>query len=269
MNIKYFFQEKILTLTSKWWFYVILLILFFIPSYASNDYSPEETSKLVQAVLSNPILYRYDSLFIIFKILPLTLIVLFVYKPKIGSRIFSFYVSMLMFIVGLFQHMSHTEDYGFTVLIGNLVLVCIVGLVWLWEFIVQKNNFELQNIKRWKLFLIPFSILAYWYPVSSDIRPNFVIQALFTNEAGLTYCMITPTILTILILYFPRVNLIVLRITSFTAFIFAIMNMITWFGINLDMWWMGVVHIPLLITSITGLFLSKIKKSKKIKLANR
>lgn len=268
MGNKHSFQEKIEILTSKWWFYVILLILFFIPSYASNGYSPEETSKLVKAVLSKPIVYNYNFLFAVFKILPLLLMVLVVFKPKIGSRVFSFYVSMLMIIVGLLQHMSNTVEYGFTVLIGNLVLVCIVGLVWLWEFIVQKNNFELKDIKRWKWILIPFSILAYWYPVSSDIRPNFGIQALFTNEAGLTYCMITPVILTILILYFPRVNLVVLRITSFVAFIFAIMNMITWFGMNLDMWWMGVVHIPLLVTSITGLLLVKTKRSKKVELAN-
>lgn len=254
-------QEKLESLTSKWWVYLILLILSFIPSYASKGYSPEDTSNLIEAVLSNPIIYNNTSLFTIAKIIPVVIIFIIMYKPKIGSRIFSLYVAILMFIVGLFQNMSYTEKYGFTILIGNIVLVFLVGIVWIWECIVQKNNFQSKNKKDWRYILILFSFFAYWYPVSSVISPNFTLQALFTNEAGLTYCMITPVILTILILHFPRVNPVVLRVTSFVAFIFAVMNMLTWFVLNLSMWWMGVVHIPLLVTSITGLILAQKKHS--------
>ena len=85
----------------------------------------------------------------------------------------------------------------------------------------------------------------------------FSLKDLIMNESGLTYCMVTPIILSILLLYYPRINGITLRITSFVGLLFGILNMITWFILNTNFWWMGILHLPLLIISCVGLVLSK------------
>jgi hypothetical protein len=96
-------------------------------------------------------------------------------------------------------------------------------------------------------------------PASNGLM-KFSLIDFFINEAGLAYCMITPVILSFLFLYFPNVNKVTLRITSFTGLYFGIMNMLTWFLLNTEYWWMGVIHLPLLINSMIGLILStKIK----------
>jgi hypothetical protein len=84
----------------------------------------------------------------------------------------------------------------------------------------------------------------------------FSVSDVIFNEAGLTYCMITPVVLSILIIYYPNINMATLRITSFVGFYFGVVNMITWFILNTDFWWMGVLHLPLFLISSFGLLLS-------------
>jgi len=76
-------------------------------------------------------------------------------------------------------------------------------------------------------------------------------------KAGLTYCMITPVALSVLLLYYPDVNRVTLRVTAFVGLYFGIMNMLTWFVLNTEFWWMGVLHLPLLMNSIIGLICSR------------
>lgn len=37
---------------------------------------------------------------------------------------------------------------------------------------------------------------------------------------------------------------------------FGLLNMVTWLALNAELWWMGVVHVPLLVISTAGLVLS-------------
>lgn len=46
---------------------------------------------------------------------------------------------------------------------------------------------------------------------------------------------------------------------SFIGLIFGIMNMLTWFVLQNQNWWMGVLHLPLLILSAYGLILCREK----------
>ena len=49
------------------------------------------------------------------------------------------------------------------------------------------------------------------------MTPDFNPLMLLTNEAGVTFCMMTPTFLAVLTLFFPLVNRAVLRVTSFVG----------------------------------------------------
>ena len=67
-------------------------------------------------------------------------------------------------------------------------------------------------------------------------------------------------ILGILILFSKNINKATLNVISFVVVSFGIFNMMTWFGFNIKDCWMGILHLPLLIISIYGLRISKMKK---------
>jgi len=107
--------------------------------------------------------------------------------------------------------------------------------------------------------VIPAAFLAFWYPCSisgvSAVR-NFNPVKLLTNEAGLTFCMMTPVYLSIVTLYHPRVNVATLRVTALVGAIIGVYNVILNFFLAPSLWWNGVLHMPLLTISIYGLILS-------------
>jgi hypothetical protein len=82
------------------------------------------------------------------------------------------------------------------------------------------------------------------------MSPDFSPVRMLTNESGLTYCMMTPVILAVMMLYHPTVNLAVLRVTSFVGMLLGVVNMVVWFVLMPSAWWMGMLHIPLLVISI-------------------
>jgi hypothetical protein len=57
-------------------------------------------------------------------------------------------------------------------------------------------------------------------------------------------------------LYYPTVNLTVLRVMSFVGVYFGVMNVVVWFLVFPSGWWMGVLHLPLFIISISAFVLS-------------
>lgn len=105
--------------------------------------------------------------------------------------------------------------------------------------------------------LMPYSVQ------NGIVTPS--INSILTNEAGVTYCMITPVIIGIFILFDKNIYKPTLHIISYLGLIFGLLNLMTWFGFNTQNWWMGILHLPLLILSIYGLIESKNKLSFKIK----
>ena len=81
---------------------------------------------------------------------------------------------------------------------------------------------------------------------------------MLSNEAGLTCCMMTPVVLAVLTLFHPTVNLAVLRVSSFMGMLLGAVNMIVWFFVQPWGWWMGVMHIPLVVISVYGFVLGQL-----------
>jgi len=69
--------------------------------------------------------------------------------------------------------------------------------------------------------------------------------------------MVTPVLLGILIVFSSGVNSGLLSVTSFVAAGFGLLNMATWFALQPQDWWMGVLHLPLMVLSIYGLILAR------------
>jgi hypothetical protein len=250
-------QEKLDALTRKWWLYPLLLLLFFIRPYASGGYDATQSPDVVLQALSHPLIYRFSALMPIAKAIPVFLIGGLL---ALGNRVrpmFNGYVGILYTALAFFQHVALTDKYGLVIISGNLALILPVALLWIWEAFIERNDFQPHRRPLWRWWVAPLVILSLLAPVDTNtMSPDFRPLRLLTNEAGLTYCMITPVILAVMTLHYPTVNLPVLRVSSFVGMIFGVVNMLVWFFVMPSGWWMGVLHIPLLAISIYAFVLS-------------
>lgn len=243
------------------WFKLLLLFIFFIPSYTQAPYDPINTADVIKYVLSKPILLNIDFLLPMAKLLLLLLIVMIVFiNIKLSSTIFLGYYAFILIILSVFQNISFTKDYGFTWLIGNTIIMLISSAFCIYDVVKHKTKIEHKNLQFRRLWVIIPMLLAFLMPYTLDeqeiIRPSFGLFVL-TNEAGVTYCMITPVALGVMILFSKKIYKPTFYIVSFIGLIFAIMNMLTWFILQSQNWWMGVLHLPLLMLSTYGLILCR------------
>lgn len=244
-------------LTRKWWLYILFLLLFFLPSYAERSYDPRQSSDLVGEVLSNPIINTFPILGPIAKLIPVILIAALIISGNKARWLFNAYIAILYLAIALFQNSAITESHGLVVLTGNLMLILVVSLAWMWEVAAERNDFSPRKIPLWQWWVAPVMLLPFLAPVNStSLSPDFNLAGMLTNSSGLTYCFMTPVILAVLSLFHPTVNLPVLRVSSFVGILFGAINMLMWFVMEPLGWWMGVLHIPLVVLSIYTFVLS-------------
>jgi len=252
-------QNRLEWLTGKWWFILLFVIIQFIPPYASRGFDYSEIDMITRAVLSNAIIYRYQSIFPVFKIAPLLLFLLIALTGNRVNRIFSIYVGINYLMFAFLQSIAVTEEYGLAIITVNLLMFILVASLWLWEAVINKNDLTSKNKPFWRYWVIPLAILAFWYPCTisgSTAKLDFNPLKILTNEAGLTFCMMTPVYLAILTLYHPEVNVATMRVTALVGVIIGFYNVLMNFFIEPSLWWNGVLHIPLLTISIYSLILS-------------
>jgi len=252
-------QEKLESATWKWWFYLIFVLIQFIPSFTSKAYDPWKMGEVIGIILQNTVLSSLEMWYPIFKLIPIIFVALIVLRKRGVTRWFNIYVGVSYVLFALLQHIAFTKEYGFSVVVSNLIMLLVVAAFWFWDVLAQKN--DLMPVKQpiWKYWLIPLAFLAFWYPLNQDtFMPDFNPIYLFTNAAGLTFCMMTPVYLSILILHYPKINTATLRVTSLAGIIIAFYNILLNFIMYPDtLWWNGVLHIPLLMISGTALGLKK------------
>jgi len=249
------------------WFKIVITVLFFVPAYTQVPYDPPEIPNIIAYVLANPLIVQIAWLLPLFKLLLLAAVILpitGICGPKFSSKIVIGYYTFILLIVGIFQNMANTMAYGFVFLVGNGIVQFIVLAFCAYDFAKGKTVIDRKNLNANRFWIIPLMVLAFFMPYSTDcictIYPAISLNVFF-NEAGVTYCMITPVIIGVLLLYSKGADKATLSIMSYAGLIFGIMNMITWFGINRDNWWMGVLHLPLLVISLYGLIVAHIENS--------
>lgn len=250
-------QGRLDGVTKKWWLYPLLLLLFFIPSYASRSYDPRQSVDLIGQVLSAPLIYAFPVLMPAAKIMTVILIFGVLKYGNKMRRAFNLYIAVLYLALALFQTAAITETYGLVVITGNMALILIVAFVWIWEVVAERNDFGNRRQPLWRWWVAPLGVVSLLAPVdASTMSPDFSLFRLLTNEAGLTFCMMTPVVLAVLTLFHPTVNLAVLRVSSFAGMLLGAVNMIVWFAIESWGWWMGILHIPLVVISIYAFVLA-------------
>ena len=255
-------QIKLELITRKWWFFLFFILIQFIPPYASKGFEISEIGVVTGEVLSHSLVYNFSSFYPIFKALPLILVICIILLRNRVTRIFNIYVVSTYFLFAFLQNIAFTERYGLAIITINIVMFLLVALFWIWEAAIQKNDFTSPIKLSKKCWIIPLAFLAFWYPINPEtMGPDFNIFYLFTNEAGLTFCMMTPVYISLLILYYPRINLATLRVTSLVGAIIGFYNILTNFIMFPSLlWWNGILHLPLISISTYGLIISLKKK---------
>ena len=245
------------------WLKIVLTIVFFIPAYAQVSYDPAEIRDIIAAVLSNPLVVQAEWLLPIFKLLLFSVVVMSTMDMKYSKKITMGYYAFILLIVGIFQNMANTEEYGFVILTGNILVQFVVLAFFIHDIVKGKTIIDKGNLNVRRLWIAPLMLFAFLMPYSIDglgnIYPSFSLSVLY-NEAGVTYCMITPIVIGLLLLHSKGVNKATLSVASYVGFIFGLMNMVTWFGMNNENWWMGVLHLPLLVIAFYGLVIANREK---------
>lgn len=210
-------------------------------------------------VLSNAMMYDYPMVYPIFKIMPIVLVFSIAFLGNRVNQFFSLYVGINYVLFAFLQSIALTEKYGLSIITVNLFMFIIVAAFWFWETIVQRNDLTPRKQSRWKYWVIPVAFLAFWYPCSISgavAVQDFNLIHFITNEAGLAFCLMTPVYLSILTLYYPRVNVATMRVTALVGAIIGVYNVMVNFFFAPGLWWNGILHIPLLTISAYALILS-------------
>lgn len=243
----------------RWLFpalYAASVIISLLPLYTEKPYAPQDTQDVILSLMSVATA-PYAALAIIFHFDTLLIAALIAWKPNNMDRLFAGYIGVNYLLIGAVQGIGTTEKYGFVVHTGLVALCLALAVVWL----VTALRSQLEAPKTphtWKPFLLlPLALLAFWSPLASapgGVQPNFDPLLLLTAPAyGLTFCLTTPVLLFLLIVFYPQPNLPAYRLTAFNGLLYGLFNLTHWF--TPGMLWMGVLHLPLLIISIYALWL--------------
>ncbi len=245
-------------LVNRVWFRIFL----FFPLYTQKSYDYAKTTNVISAVLTHPLVTRVAWTLPLAKLLLLAaaLLPFLVQNGRDVAKPLLVYYALILLIVGIFQNMSPTDEYGFVWITGNTAVILAVMLFCLLDLIGERTRIRHENLDRSRLWVVVPMALAFLMPYAINeaghIQPSFTTQIL-GNEAGVTYCMITPVILGVLLIFSKEVHRPTLSIIAFVGLLFGLLNMSIWFGFQPENWWMGVLHLPLLVLSIFGLWQSR------------
>ncbi len=246
--------------TRRWWFFLLLILVQLAPPYASKGYSWAETGVVTAHILRNSLMMGWTKAYPFFQIAAVLFIIGVILLRNRFSRVFSIYagLSYLLFTVG--QNISITEEYGTAVLSVNIIMFALVAAFWFWEAFQGRNDFSAWPRSPWRYWAAIPAFLAFWFPLDwATLRPDFNPIHLVTSGSALTFCMMTPVFLAVLIIHYPRINRATLRVTSLIGIIIGFYNILVNFIMEPALWWNGVLHLPLVILSIYGLVISLLR----------
>jgi hypothetical protein len=251
-------RRTLILVTQKWWPLLLPLFLFCIPPYTSSGYAPLTVSHVNAYILTHTIKSSFHTLFPVFKVAPLLLVLsIFLFGNKL-AKLFSWYVAISYVLIAFLQSISISEVYGLGICTAHLALSLFVALLWVEEALYPRTDLTIKRhpLSRYLIF-VP-ALVAFWEPANPLTGlPDFNLTYLLTSGAGLAFCMITPLYLAILVAQYPNVNQKILSATSVIGILYGSGNigLATFLKLS-NYWWINVLHLPLLIISSYGLTLS-------------
>jgi tetrahydromethanopterin S-methyltransferase subunit G len=224
-------------LTETRWFYWLLGLLFFLPIITESPYQGQDTPLIVGEVLSAPLTGKFPWLY------PLGKIIFILILFWAGQRLFELYVGLSYLAIAFFQNSAQLPGRGLTILTGNVILMAIVAIFWL-----LSPGRETSLPKRGKCPLFLLALLAFWLPVDAQGQLSLSVKALAFSDAMLAFCFFTPVILATVMLGEKKVSKAAVKVTGFLGILYGLVNMLTWFWLNVNIT-LGLLHLPLLLLS--------------------
>lgn len=239
---------------------IALLVCVFLPPFAAVPFAQEESTVVLREVFmltSTAYLWLSPAIHVITLLL---LVAVYRYGTRVGRVVDAFFGLLLLFFA-FANHIAVTEDYGLVVVTGNLVPILIVGLFWMWEVYRPRNAYVFQRLPAWRYWVVPLVVLAFWWPITAELSPDFSPWLLLTSAFGVLYCPTTPLIVAVLTLMYPRVNIFLLRITSFVGLLIGVFNALSFFVMPGYTLWNLILHVPLISISAYGLLVPSLMKT--------
>lgn len=238
----------------------LLFVCFFLPPITQVPVSQQETPLVMREVfIQTSAAYLWLSPAIHITTI-LVLVAIYSYGTK-TSRIIDVYFGFLFLFAAFSNHIAATEKYGPVILTGNLVPIFIVGLFWILEVFRPKNEYSFRRLPPWRYWVVPLVVLAFWSPINPDLSANFNPLLLLTSSFGVMYCPTTPFIVALLTMIYPRVNILLLRVTSFVGLFIGIFNIMSYFLMPGYTLWNLILHIPLITICAYGLLIESILRT--------
>lgn len=217
---------------------------------------------MVGAVLQDPLVTSMPALLPMAKLALVVAAVLPLFGGRWSGKVLLEYYAGILVVVGFLQNMAQTDQYGYVWLIGNTAVQLLVAAWCLADVLTKRSTVERGSVRPRRLWLLVPMALALFMPYeiqAGQVTPS--LSSILVNEAGVTYCMITPVVIGVLLLMPSGVDRRTLSVISFVGLIFGLINLAVWFGLNSQDWWMGVLHIPLVIIAAYGLFESRHRRA--------
>lgn len=224
----------------------LLLVIFAVPPVQGGEVAGQkQISGLIQDVLMQPWSESVTALLPLAKVVLVAVAILGVAGIGPYPKVVLGYYSAILAIMAVFQNTA-TLPGGITLLVGNtlaqlsVAVVCALGL---------RRVAAEAVLQRGRLWVLPLMLWAWLYPFTVDggtAVPGGWTGVL-TNGAGVTYCMVTPVIAGTMALRPGAYGRRTRAIVGWLGLIFGVLNMMTWFVISPESWWMGILHLPLLI----------------------
>ena len=233
----------------------VFAALQFLPPVAGRGYDlPEEAFTVASAVLREP-LWSPKSLYPLFKLGPLLATIAVLCCPPSFSRLF-FTVMGLCFLSTIpHQAIGLTQEYGLVINVGCVVMFTAVAAVWLWEAAACRTSLPRPSCGPLNCLALAAALVALWYPLDpATAAPDFDPTYLWSNGAGMAFCMVTPLALAVLLTFRSLVSRRVLEVTSTAGLVAGAGNLYINFWMEpAALWWNGVLHLPLVVLSAWGL----------------
>ncbi len=227
------------------WLLLVVPLLTLPPVVGGRPVSGPGVAQVIRQVLAAPWSEAAPALLPVAKLALLAVAVAGLLGRPWSARVVLGGTAAALVTVAALQNAA-TLPQGFAFLPGNAVAqvtvaaACLVALV--------RVGPGTAPLKRGRLWVAPLLLLAWAYPyevVAGVVRPG--LGNLLTSGSGVTYCMLTPVLAGVMVLRPAAYPLTARVAVGVLGVLFGLTNAVTWFVLAPESWWMGVLHLPLLV----------------------
>jgi len=252
-------QRTLEAKTRRWWFFVALIALqFLVLPFSSKGFFPEKTAEIIGYTLSHAIFFKCVPVFPVFQVIAILVFILIPILRRRMRLVLAVHAGVSYVLFAVLQNIAIAPRYGVSVVTVNVVMFLLVAATWFLEAGSARNDLSPHKRAAWQYLVIPPAVLAFWLPINwSTGLPDFRLVHFLTSGSALAFCTMTPVYVAVLIVFYPRVNFVTLRVTGAIGVILGLYNVIPKLVLRAyGSWWDGVLHLPLLLLSALGVVLS-------------